>query len=255
MANSASGRTFRIVPTVSVFMLLSTWEGACLFFAIPRYLLPAPHEVLVRLFFEIHTFLMWQHIWATFSVALVGMCIALCMGIAFGWASFHSKFFQDATQWVVISTQAVPVIAIAPLFFLWVQSEYWSRVMVTVVITFFPLYSATYTSLQRIPRELREVASLEGYTRRQAWQTYEAALAAPVIFAGVRTSMVLATTGAVVGEYLGGRYGLGALINIARGMFDTTLVFVAIVILITMTLSFSYLFHTVETWVLRAFDD
>jgi len=76
-----------------------------------------------------------------------------------------------------------------------------------------------------------------------------------VIFAGVRTSMVLATTGAVVGEYLGGRYGLGALINVARGMFDTTLVFVAVVILIGMTLVFSQVFYTVEQSFLRSYEE
>ena len=226
------------------------WESVCLAIQLPRFLLPAPHDILIRLFYELHTVIFWKHIWATVSVATLGLALAVGIGILVGWQSFHSPLFRAATTWMITSTQAVPVIAIAPLLFLWVNDEYWSRVFVTVVITFFPLYSTTYTALQRIPRELREVASLEGYAQYRAWVTYEAPLAAPVICAGIRTSMVLATTGAVVGEYLGGRYGLGALINVARGMFDTTLVFVAVVMLILLTLGFSALFHRLEQVVL-----
>ena len=255
MPNVLAPSNNRVISVISAGLFFSAWETICLVFKIPRYVLPSPHEILIRLFYELHTTILWHHIWATFSVALIGMFIALCIGIAFGWASFHSTIFRAASHWLIVSTQAVPVIAVAPLLFLWVQNEYWSRVMVTVVITFFPLFSTTFTALQRIPVELREVANLEGYSRGQAWTTYEAALATPVIFAGVRTSMVLATTGAVVGEYLGGRYGLGALINVARGMFDTTLVFVAVVILIGMTLVFSQVFYSVEQSFLRSYEE
>ncbi|MFM2310444.1 MAG: hypothetical protein RLY87_2566 [Chloroflexota bacterium] len=242
---------YRYVPIIAMALFFSVWEFLCYSFSLPLFLLPAPHDILTRLFYELHGPTLWQHIWATVSVACMGLVIALCMGIFAGWASFHFPMLHAATRWLITSTQAVPVIAIAPLLFLWVNDEYWSRVFVTVVITFFPLFSTTYTALQRIPRELREVASLEGYSQYTAWQSYEAPLAAPVIFAGIRTSMVLATTGAVVGEYLGGRYGLGALINVARGMFDTTLVFVAVVLLIGITLGFSALFQRIETFVLQ----
>lgn len=122
------------------------------------------------------------------------------------------------------------------------------------MITFFPLYAATITALQRIPRELREVASLEGYTRLRAVYAYEAALAFPVIVAGLRTSMVLATTGAVVGEYLGGRYGLGALLNVARGLFDTPLMFVAVTVLIVITMCFAAAFRRIEHLVMRTLE-
>jgi len=251
MPTQPSTKSPRLVPLLSMALFFCVWESVCLLFSLPRFLLPAPHEIFMRLFIELHGVTLWHHIWATISVALSGLIIALAFGIAVGWVSFHSQLFRAVTDWIITSTQAVPVIAVAPLLFLWVQDEFWSRTFVTVVITFFPLFSATLTALQRVPRELREVASLEGYTRKNAWYTYEAALTAPILFAGVRTSMVLATTGAVVGEYLGGRFGLGALINVARGLFDTTLVFVAVFILIAITLGFSTLFRVIEERVIR----
>ena len=244
----------RPLTILSVVLFFVCWELCVYGLSVPRYILPAPHVIFLRLATELTTAILWQHIWATCSVAILGLSIALCIGIPIGWLTYHSYRFHAATGWIIVATQAIPVIAIAPLFFLWVQSEYWSRVLVTIVITFFPLYAATITALQRIPRELREVASLEGYSRLHALQVFEAALAVPVVLAGLRTSMVLATTGAVVGEYLGGRYGLGALINVARGLFDTPLIFVAVMILIGMTAGFATLFHIVERALTRAIE-
>jgi NitT/TauT family transport system permease protein len=246
--------SYRTVTILSVALFFGGWEVCVYGFAIPRFILPAPHAIFFRLAAELTSSTLWLHIWATCSVALIGLCIALCVGLPVGWITYHSQRFFAMTGWFVVSTQAIPVIAIAPLLFLWVQSEYWSRVLVTVVITFFPLYAATITALQRIPRELREVASLEGYTRLRAVHTYEAALAFPVIVAGLRTSMVLATTGAVVGEYLGGRYGLGALLNVARGLFDTPLMFVAVMVLIVITLGFAAVFRRIERIVMRTLE-
>ena len=246
--------SLRAVTILSVVLFFVCWEVCVYYFAIPRFILPAPHVIFLRLAVELTAISLWQHIWATYSVALLGLCIALCVGLPVGWITYHSRRFSATTGWFVVSTQAIPVIAIAPLLFLWVQSEYWSRVLVTIVITFFPLYAATITALQRIPRELREVASLEGFTRLRAVYAYEAALAFPVVVAGLRTSMVLATTGAVVGEYLGGRYGLGALLNVARGLFDTPLMFVAVMVLIVMTLGFAVVFRYMERMVMRTLE-
>ena len=247
-------RRERRIALLAMTAFVLCWEIVVITFAIPAYILPAPHAILQRLWLELHTAIVWQHIWATASVSLLAVLLAAAIGALTGWLSYHVPWFRAWTGWLLVSTQAVPVIAIAPLVFLWIPDEFWSRVCVAVVITFFPVYAATLTALQRIPRELREVASLEGVTIRTGWLWYEAALAAPVMFAGLRTSMVLATTGAVVSEYLGGRYGLGALLNIARGFFDTTLVFVAVVILILMTSAYSMLFLSLEAWVLRRAD-
>lgn len=244
----------RAVSILSVALFFVCWEVCVYGFAIPRFILPPPHVIFLRLAAELTAVNLWQHIWATCSVALIGLCIALCIGVPVGWITYHSQRFFAVTGWFVVSTQAIPVIAIAPLLFLWVQSEYWSRVLVTIVITFFPLYAATITALQRIPRELREVASLEGYTRFRAVYAYEAALAFPVIVAGLRTSLVLATTGAVVGEYLGGRYGLGALLNVARGLFDTPLMFVSVMVLIVITLGLAAVFRRIERIVMRTLE-
>lgn len=228
-------------PLRTALLLLLIWEFAVYFMRIPEFLLPAPHVILLRLYQELQQSYMHNHIMVTTLVSVHGLLQGSVIGVALGWMFYHLTTVRQHFAWLVMSSQAVPVIALAPLFLIWIPETYWARVWVATIITFFPIYSATYTALERIPVELREVARLYGANRWQVIVLLESIQSAPVVMSGMRTSMALATTGAVVGEFLGGRDGLGALINIARGLFDTTLVFVSIVILVVITLIFHLL--------------
>lgn len=221
-------------------VLLILWESGVRVLQLPEFLLPAPSRVVWRLFIEIAQPYMLDHIRVTLFVSIHGLLQGAFIGVGFGWIFFHVPALKANFAWILTSSQAIPVIALAPLLLIWLPDTYWARVWVATIITFFPVYSATYTALTRIPVELREVAAIFGASRGQTVLLLEGVQAAPVVLSGMRTSMALATTGAVVGEFLGGRDGLGALINIARGLFDTTLVFVSIILLIVITLFFRF---------------
>ena len=115
----------------------------------------------------------------------------------------------------------MPIVAVAPLIVLWVGVGLESRVLVATLVTFFPILSATIVAFRSVPRELIDMARISGANRWHLLRYVEAPLALSGIFGGVKAGLALATTGAVVGEFIGGRDGLGALINIARGLFDT----------------------------------
>jgi NitT/TauT family transport system permease protein len=127
---------------------------------------------------------------------------------------------------------------VAPLIILWVGTDIRARIFVAALVTFFPILSSTIVALRSVPRELLEMGRISGATRWQILWLVELPLATPGIFAGVKSGLALATTGAVVGEFVGGRDGLGALINIARGLFDTPLMFAALAMLAVLTLGF-----------------
>ncbi len=110
----------------------------------------------------------------------------------------------------------------------------------------FPIFASTVTGVRGVPRELREVARVEGARRLQMLRFVEVPLALPTLLSGVRTSLAYATTGAVVAEFVGARYGLGAMINIARGLLDVPLLFVAILCLMGITLVFSIAVSLIE---------
>lgn len=235
-----------------ICLFFVTWELLVQSLQIPRYLLPAPSVIALRIVSELNTPQLWHHIHATSSVALTGVLIACVLGSLFGWLLYQFPLLHAGLNWLLTASQSIPILAIAPLILIWINDVFWARTVVAVLITFFPVFSATYTGLQLIAPDLREVAVLYGATRAQRVWFIEFPLTLPVMFSGLRTSVVLATTGAVVGEYLGGRDGLGALINIARGLFDTTLVFVAIVWLIAITLGLSALLNLIERRLLRS---
>ncbi|NBU64583.1 MAG: ABC transporter permease [Chloroflexia bacterium] len=238
------------LTVIGIFFI--AWEVLVQSLQIPRYLLPSPSDIVVRAVIELQSPQIWHHIAATTSVALLGVVMAYILGACLGWIVYQFPYVDAALQWFFTASQSIPILAIAPLILIWVNDVFWARTVVATLITFFPVFSATYTGLNLIQLDLREVAVLFGATRGQQLWFIELPLALPVMFSGLRTSIVLATTGAVVGEYLGGRDGLGALINIARGLFDTPLVFLAIFCLIIITLSLTTLLTFIERLVLRA---
>lgn len=228
----------------TALLILAVWEGAVVVFQLPEFLLPAPSTIAYRLWQELQQPYLYQHIIITAAVSVHGLLNGTVCGVIVAWLFYRVAYLRSSLSWLLTSSQAIPVIALAPLFLIWIPETYWARVSVATIITFFPIYSATYTALSRIAPELREVARLNGATTWQTFRYLECYQALPIVISGMRTSMALATTGAVVGEFLGGRDGLGAFINIARGLFDTTLVFVAIALLVVITL-IMHLFLTV----------
>jgi len=222
----------------TIIGLLALWQIVVSAGGYRAFILPAPRLVLERLVAAATSGLLWQHSSATLVEALGGFGIALALGLSLGYVLAHTPWLERAMAPILAASQAVPVVAVAPLIILWVGPGLQSKLLVAALITFLPILLSTVIALRGIPRELREMALISGASRWQMMRYVEGYLALPVIFGGVRTGLALATTGAVVGEFVAGRDGLGALINIARGLFDTPLIFVALLTLAAITLGF-----------------
>lgn len=222
---------------VTIAGLLVLWQAVVSLGGYRTFILPAPGLVLERLIATASSGILWQHSSATLIEALSGFSIALVLGLSLGYILAHIPWLERALTPMLAASQAVPVVAVAPLIILWFGPGLQSKLLIAALITFLPILLSTVIALRSIPRELREMALISGANRWQMLRYVEAYLALPVIFGGVRTGLALATTGAVVGEFVAGRNGLGALINIARGLFDTPLIFVALLMLATITLS------------------
>ncbi|NWG20391.1 MAG: ABC transporter permease [Chloroflexi bacterium] len=223
---------------ITVVVLLIGWQVLVVVRDYPPFILPAPTLVLQRLAVELAGETLPRHAQVTLSAALGGFGMALVLSLALGYLLAHARSFDRVLTPLLAASQAVPVVAIAPLIILWVGIGIESRVLVAALVTFFPILSATIVAIRGVPRELVEMAHISGASRMQMLRHVELPLALPGIFGGAKAGLALATTGAVVGEFVGGRDGLGALINIARGLFDTPLMFVALTVLASITLLF-----------------
>ena len=222
--------------TVSLALVLLAWQTFVIVQDYPPFILPAPTLVIQRLATELAGETLQRHITITLSAALSGFSIALALSLSLGYLLARTRTFDRVLTPLLAASQAVPIVAVAPLIVLWVGVGLESRVLVATLVTFFPILSATIVAFRSVPRELIDMARISGANRWHLLRYVEAPLALPGIFGGVKAGLALATTGAVVGEFIGGRDGLGALINIARGLFDTPLMFVALTVLAGITL-------------------
>jgi NitT/TauT family transport system permease protein len=236
---------------VSGAVLVLAWKILVELRGYPAFVLPAPDLVAQRLFAEIGGGTLLHHSRVTLSAAVGGFALALSLSLLLGYLLAHVRWLERVVAPQLAASQAVPVVAVAPLIILWVGAGIEARVLVAALVTFFPILSSTIVALRNVPRELLEMARISGATRWQVLRLVELPLALPGIFGGVKAGLALATTGAVVGEFVGGRDGLGAMINIARGLFDTPLMFTALAMLAAMTLTFYLLATLLERLLVR----
>jgi NitT/TauT family transport system permease protein len=241
--DSPPPRPARAVPAgaglaVSLALLAAIWKAIVVVRDYPAFILPAPEVVLKRLIDEFAGGTLPHHAALTLVEALAGFGLALSASLVLGYLLAHARRLERVLAPQLAATQAVPVVAIAPLIILWVGADLRSKILIAALVTFFPILSSTIVALRSVPRELLEMAKISGASWLQALWYVELPLALPGIFGGVKAGLALATTGAVVGEFVGARDGLGALINISRGLFDTPLMFAALITLAAMTLSF-----------------
>ena len=222
---------------VTLLGLVALWQLAVTVGGYKPFILPGPALVAERFVQTAQSGILWRHTSATLVEALGGFVIAMLAGLSLGYVLAKIPWMERALAPVLAASQAVPIIAVAPLIILWSGPGLRSKLLIAALITFLPILISTVVALRGIPRELREMALISGAGPLQMLRYVEAPLSLPVLFGGIRTGLALATTGAVVGEFVAGREGLGALINIARGLFDTPLIFVALLTLATITLA------------------
>ncbi len=236
---------------VTIVGLLAFWQLVVTAGGYKPFILPSPVLVGERFVAAAQSGILWRHTSTTLVEALGGFAIALVLGLAIGYVLAHIPWLERALAPVLAASQAIPIVAVAPLIILWFGPGLSGKLMIAALITFLPILIATIVALRGIPRELREMALISGASRWQMLRYVEAPLSVPVLFGGVRTGLALATTGAVVGEFVAGREGLGAMINIARGLFDTPLIFVALLTLAGITLGLYMLATLTERALVR----
>ncbi|KAB8140938.1 ABC transporter permease [Chloroflexia bacterium SDU3-3] len=234
--DAARNVPYGVWALLSLLVVLGLWRGLVLWQDYPAFILPTPEAVLQRWLMEMQRGTLLGHTMWTLGESLGGFGLALAVSLVLGYVLAHAPRLERILAPQIAATQAVPIVAIAPLIILWIGADIRSKTLIAALVTFFPILSSTIVALRSVPREVIEAAKLDGASRWELLRAVELPLALPGIFAGVKAGLALATTGAVVGEFVGGSTGLGALINIARGLFDTPLMFAALLTLALLTM-------------------
>jgi NitT/TauT family transport system permease protein len=218
-------------------LILLLWE--MLAKQMSELVLPAPSVVVTTLLEGLRNGYYTPHILRTSLEIVIGLFLGSLLGILTGIWMGEVEFIRKLLFPYVIASQAVPKLALAPLFILWFGFGMTSKVVITALICFFPLMENTVTAIQYTDPTKIELFRVLGANRWQTLFKLKIPAGLPSIMAGFRVAVVLAVVGAVVGEFIGGSEGLGALIIASQGMMDTPLMF-SVLILITILGTFLY---------------
>jgi NitT/TauT family transport system permease protein len=215
-------------------------------------ILPGPISVLQQLV-RSWPFIQ-QNLWITLVEIVVGFVLGSAIGIVVGTLIAHSRLMDGILRPYIATSQAVPKAALAPLFVLWLGFGIGPKVTIAALISFFPLLENTIVGLRRVdPDALKLFASL-GASRWQVFTRLRLPNGLPYILTGLRVGVVFATVGAVIAEFVTANRGLGALIMVAQGNFDTRLMFAVIIVLTLLGVVLYEIVHMFERWVLRAYN-
>jgi len=235
----------------SVAAALGLWTLVIRLGDLPAFILPSPGRVAARGWQALIDGTLLYHAGITLLEVLLGLLAGSLVATVLGYALARSRLVEQLVSPYLVASQAIPVVAVAPLLVIWFGPGMFSKVLVCALIVFFPILINTLVGLQAVPEKLHDLMRAMRATPWQTLRYLELPAALPVILGGLRVGATMSVTGAVVGEFLGADRGLGFLINVGRGQYDTALVFVTIFALVVMALSLYGLVILAERRLLR----
>jgi NitT/TauT family transport system permease protein len=221
---------------LSSFIAIMTWYLVSHLSDLPAFILPAPGMVLRRFITSIEDGSLIRHSATTLWEVALGLVSGSILATLLGYLLAKSFTLERLLSPYLVASQAIPIVAIAPLMVIWFGPGLFSKVLIAALIVFFPILVNTVVGVRAVPQELRDLMRSLRATRWQTLRFLEIPAALPVFLGGLRIGATLSVIGAVVGEFVGADRGLGFLINVGRGQYDTALVFVAVIALVLMAL-------------------
>lgn len=249
--------TLRTQPTwltavISFAFLILGWQLLVTIGGYEKFILPGPLDVWQQLKIVVGDGRLLRHSLITISEIIPGLLIGCLVAAPLGYLLAKSPLAERLLSPYLIASQAIPIIAIAPLLTIWISSVYWSRVAVAALVVFFPILINMVVGLRSVPSELYELMHVLKADAGQIFRKLEFPAALPVFMAGLKIGATLAVIGALVGEFVQPQSrGLGFLLIMARQSFKTDLVFVILLTLATIALSLYGLVALLEKRVLR----
>ncbi|GHC67471.1 ABC transporter permease [Limoniibacter endophyticus] len=237
MKNNAAWITTPLV----LLVLIGIWQFYVTSFSVSPFILPSPVAVgksVVTLLADPRT---WQHTLITLTEIVAGFAIAVIVGITFGGLLGKSRWLEQTLNPLIVGLQVMPKVALIPLFIVWFGFGMTSKIVLAAVISFFPIMTNTILGIKSVEHGHRDVMLALNATRWQTFRDVELPNALPFILTGMEVGIVLATIGAIVGEYLGGSQGLGYMAVSTLNAFDVQSMFGVILILTVLGLILYFL--------------
>jgi len=216
-------------PVVFVIAVLFVWWLVTTLKWVKPFIIPSPGDTWAA--FANNAAYLAQHTWVTTYETLVGFVIAVIVGLFVAVIMVYSRGLEQTLYPVILFAQVVPKIAIAPLFIVWLGFGMEPKILVAVLMAFFPVVISGLAGLRSVDPEILQLTSTMGAGRWRTFTKVRLPAALPELLSGLKVAATLAVTGAVVGEFVGANEGLGYVILQANGNLDTAMLFAALIIM------------------------
>ena len=235
---------WNLLPPLTFVAMVGLWWGAVVLFRIPAYLLPGPGAVFSRIVTDAP--MLWNHAQVTLIEILLGFGLTIVTAIPLGLLIALSALAKQIVYPPIMLMQLVPKIAVAPLFLVWLGFGLESKVLLTILLTFFPLLLASISGFLILDDRLLYLTKSMGASKWDTFRYLRFPAALPVIFSGIKTSATIAATAAIVAEFVGANKGLGYVLLRGTSTMDIELVFAVLIVLTVVGIVLNYVVEFCE---------
>ncbi len=242
----------RLTPIIiSILTFLLGWHLLTRYSGLPNFILPSPLSVWMRFLRAMQDGSLPHHTAITFLEIVLGLLAGVLFATVTGYALAKSRPLERILSPYLVASQAIPVIAIAPLLVIWLGDGILSKVVICALIVFFPVLVNTIVGVRAVPTALYDLMNSLHATRAQILWKVEVPASLPVFLGGLRIGATLSVIGAIVGELVDAEEGLGFLLQLGDFQYDTPMVFVAVFTLIALALTLYGIVRSLETRFLK----
>lgn len=227
----------RFTPILlSLLAFLLGWDLLTRLSGIPNFILPSPLSVWTRFLKAMNDGSLPHHTVVTLVEIVLGLIAGVLFATIMGYMLAKSRSLEKVLSPYLVASQAIPVIAIAPLLVIWLGDGILSKVVICALIVFFPVLVNTIVGVRAVPTALYDLMNSLHASRAQILWKVEVPASLPVFLGGLRIGATLSVIGAIVGELVDAESGLGFLLQLGDFQYDTPMVFVAVFTLIALAL-------------------
>ena len=227
-----------ILPAIlSIVFALLAWQLTVQWTQLPRFILPAPLDVWSRFLKALTDGILIYHTGITLAEIVLGLLVGITFATMLGYTLAKSRSLEKVLSPYLVASQAIPIVAIAPLLVIWLGDGILSKVVICALIVFFPVLVNTVVGVRAVPIALYDLMNSIRATRWQILLKLEIPASLPIMLGGLRIGATLSVIGAIVGELVDAEQGLGFLLQLGDFQYDTSMVFVAVFMLIALALS------------------
>ncbi|WP_010272847.1 ABC transporter permease [Paenibacillus senegalensis] len=222
----------KVALAVATFLLfLAVWQGYVSLFNVPAHTLPGPGVFAQQFINYMTAGDMHTHIGTTLYEIFIGFLVGCVLGLIMGYILAKSPLLERLFTPYVVLAQTAPKISIAPLFLLWFGLGASSKIALVILVVFFPIMVNTVIGIRSVEKNMRDLLRILKANPWQRFISVEAPFSLPSIMSGVKVSTTYAITGAVIGEMIGAKAGLGYLVILGSETYNIGLILTAVLLL------------------------